>query len=59
MITTNDNLHALRYYQKRGFDIIGFNYNALDEARKIKPEIPLTGMDGIPLKHEIELELLL
>ena len=59
LITTNDNLHALRYYQKRGFDIIGFNYNALDEARKIKPEIPLTGMDGIPLKHEIELELLL
>ena len=57
LTTTNDNLHALRYYQKRGFDIIRFSFNALDEARKIKPEIPLTGMDGIPLKHEIELEL--
>ena len=33
--------------------------NALDESRKIKPEIPLTGMDGIPMKHEIELELIL
>ena len=59
LITTNDNLHALRFYQKRGFDIIHFYHNALDVARKIKPEIPLTGMDGIPLKHEIELEILL
>ena len=59
LITTNDNLHALRFYQKRGFDIIRFYHNALDEARKIKPEIPLIGIDGIPLKHEIELELLL
>jgi hypothetical protein len=33
--------------------------NALDHARKIKPEIPLIGMDGIPLKHEIELEMIL
>ena len=56
LITTNDNLHALKYYQKRGFDMIRFYHNAVDEARKIKPEIPLIGMDGIPLKHEIELE---
>ena len=59
LITTNDNLHALRYYQKRGFDMIRFYHNALDDARKIKPEIPLIGMDGIPLKHEIELEYIL
>lgn len=59
LTTTNDNLHALRYYQKRGFDIIRFYHNALDDARKTKPEIPLIGMDGIPLKHEIELEYIL
>ena len=59
LITTNDNLHALKYYQKRGFDMIRFYHNAVDEARKIKSEIPLIGMDGIPLKHEIELEFLL
>lgn len=46
LITTNDNLHALRYYQKRGFDIIRFYHNAVDEERKIKSEIPLIGMDG-------------
>ncbi len=57
LTTTNDNLNAFRFYQKRGFDIAAFHRNALDQARKIKPEIPLTGMDGIPLKHEIELEI--
>ena len=59
LITTNDNLSALRFYQKRGFDMTRLHRNALDRARKIKPEIPLTGMDGIPLRHEIELELVL
>lgn len=59
LVTTNDNLAALRFYQKRGFDMCRFCRNALDQARKIKPEIPLTGMDGILLKHEIELEMVL
>lgn len=59
LITTNDNLSALRFYQKRGFDMVHIYRNALEQARKIKPEIPLIGMDGIPLKHEIELNLML
>lgn len=59
LITTNDNLPALSFYQKRGFDLVKIHLNAVDLARKIKPEIPLTGLDGIPLKHEIELEKLL
>lgn len=59
LITTNDNLPALRFYQKRGFDLVQIRRNALEQARKIKPEIPLIGMDGIQLKHEIELELIL
>ncbi len=59
LITTNDNLSALRFYQKRGFEMSRLYCNALDQARKIKPEIPLIGMDGIPLKHEIELEMVL
>ena len=57
LITTNDNLSALRFYQKRGFDPVRIYRNALDQARRIKPEIPLIGLDGIPLMHEIELEL--
>ena len=59
LITTNDNLAALRFYQKRGFELFRIYRYAVDQARKIKPEIPLTGMDGIPLKHEIELEMIL
>ena len=59
LITTNDNLPALRFYQKRGFDLVRIHQNMVEQARKIKPEIPLIGMDGIPLKHGIELEMIL
>jgi hypothetical protein len=59
LITTNDNLDALRFYQKRGFRIAGVRPNALDLSRRIKPEIPLVGEDGIPLRDEIELEMAL
>ena len=57
LITTNDNLPALRFYQKRGFDMSRLFCNVVDLSRKLKPEIPLFGIDGIPLKHEIELEM--
>ena len=57
LITTNDNTNALRFYQKRGFEWIGFYKDSMDESRKLKPEIPELGDDGIPIKHEIEFEL--
>jgi len=59
VIATNDNSHALRFYQKRGFHICAVYPNSLDVSRKLKPTIPLTGIDGIPLRDEIELEMLL
>lgn len=59
LITTNDNLNAIRFYQKRGFDMANLFRNALDVSRKMKPEIPLVGENGIPLKHEIEFEMIL
>jgi len=59
LITTNDNTAALRFYQKRGFLLVAVHRNALEQSRRLKPEIPLTGIDGIPLRDEIELELLL
>lgn len=58
-ITTNDNLNALRFYQKRGFSLVAVHRNALEISRKIKPQIPLIGKDGIPISDEIELECLL
>jgi len=57
LITTNDNLRALRFWQKRGFCIKKVYPNALEYSRKIKPEIPLIGNDGIPLRDEIEMEI--
>ena len=57
LITTNDNIDALRFYQKRGFELAAVHRYAVNESRKIKPEIPLTGAYGIPLRDEIELEM--
>ena len=57
LITTNDNLNALGFYQKRGFQIIAVRPNAVDEARKLKPQISLKAANGIPIRDELELEL--
>ncbi len=57
LITTNDNLDALRFYQKRGFTIVAVHRGAVDAARQLKPLIPLIGNDQIPLQDEIELEM--
>jgi GNAT superfamily N-acetyltransferase len=59
LITTNDNIGALRFYQKIGFTLVTIHRNALDESRRLKPSIPLIGIGGIPLRDEIELEIVL
>ena len=59
LITTNDNLNALGFYQRRGFEIVCIYRNAIEETRKRKPGIPLIGYNNIPLRDEIELEVLL
>ncbi len=59
LITTNDNIHAFRWYQKRGFTIAAVHVNAVAKSRNLKPEIPLIGADDIPLRDEIEFEMML
>jgi GNAT superfamily N-acetyltransferase len=59
LITTNDNINAIKFYQKRGFDMVKIYHNALEISRQLKPSIPLFGEYDIPLKHEIEFEMLL
>ncbi|MBD8033107.1 MULTISPECIES: GNAT family N-acetyltransferase [Solibacillus] len=56
LVTTNDNLNALKFYQKRGYRIISIISDAVNNARKIKPSIPLIGNEGIPLKDELILK---
>ncbi len=56
LITTNDNLAALKFWQKRGYELVTVHRNAIADARRIKPQIPITGLDGITIRDEIELE---
>jgi N-acetylglutamate synthase-like GNAT family acetyltransferase len=57
LITTNDNLDALRFYQRRGFELVVVHRDFREVARRLKPSIPLIGNYGIPIQDEIELEL--
>jgi GNAT superfamily N-acetyltransferase len=57
LITTNNNLRMLRFAQKRGFALVALHPRAVDESRRLKPEIPLFGANGIPIRDELELEL--
>lgn len=57
LITSNDNLHALGFYQRRGLRLIAVHRGAIDQARRLKPEIPVVGHDGIPIHDELELEI--
>lgn len=57
VITTNDNVDALRFYQRRGFCLVKVHRGAVDRSRAtLKPEIPAVGAYGIALRDEIELE---
>lgn len=58
LVTTNDNLDALRFYQRRGMRFVRLWPGAVTRARQLlKPEIPLTGDHGIPICDELELEM--
>jgi ribosomal protein S18 acetylase RimI-like enzyme len=59
LITTNDNIHAMHFYQRLGFSFSALYRNAMEISRQMKPQIPLLGHDGIPLKHEIEFEFII
>lgn len=57
LVTTNDNLDALRFYQRRGFRLVALRPGATDDARRtLKSAIPVIGQNGIPMRDELELE---
>lgn len=57
LVTTNDNLRALRFYQRRGFRIVAVHRNAMEHVRRRKPDVPGVGLHGIPLRDMIELDM--
>ncbi len=60
LVTTNDNVRAVRFYQRFGMELKAVRIGAMDQARaSLKPSIPLIGSDGIPIKHEFEFEMIL
>jgi ribosomal protein S18 acetylase RimI-like enzyme len=59
LVTTNDNLRALAFYQRRGLRLVALRPGAVDVARAVKPEIPLRAANGIPIRDELELQLVL
>ncbi|MDA8400385.1 MAG: GNAT family N-acetyltransferase [Ferrimicrobium sp.] len=59
LVTSNDKLDAIRFYQRRGMRIVGVHRGAIDEARQLKPTIPEVGNHAIPIHDEIEFEVLL
>ena len=59
VITTNDNIDALRFYQRKGFKIKAIYVDVIKKSRKLKPEIPLRGIYDIEIRDEIELEKIL
>lgn len=57
LTTSNDNARAIGFYESRGMRLVAVHHGALDEARKIKPEIPEYGPDGTRISDEMEFEL--
>ena len=57
LTTTNDNVDALRFYQRRGFQLCALRTGVVGATRRLKPDLPLTGAYDIPIRDELDLEL--
>ena len=57
LITTNDNIRGIEFYQKRGFVFANIYINAIENSRRLKPEIPMYADNGLPIRDEIEFEI--
>ena len=57
LVTTNDNIRAIGFYQQWGMDLVGVVRHGVTRSRLLKPSIPIVGQHGIPMRHELEFEL--
>jgi len=56
LVTTNDNIRAIRFYQQWGMDLAAFIADGVAVSRRVKPTIPMIGTDGIAVRHELFFE---
>ena len=59
LVTTNNNVAAIAFYQQMGMDLRALHRHAVAQARELKPSIPVRDAAGQPIDHELEFELLL
>jgi AhpD family alkylhydroperoxidase len=57
LVTTNDNIRAIGFYQRFGLDLVAYIGDGVAACRRLKPSIPLVSADGIDVRHELEFEL--
>jgi ribosomal protein S18 acetylase RimI-like enzyme len=57
LVTTNDNVPAQRFYERIGFRLVAVREGELRRSRGLKPQIPLVGVGGVPIRDELEYEL--
>ena len=55
VVTSNDNLDALGFYQRIGFQLTAVLPEAINNARLTKPSIPTVSKRGIPIRDELVL----
>jgi GNAT superfamily N-acetyltransferase len=55
VVTTNDNLRALSFYVRRGYRLTRVDLDGMERVRAMKPGIPETGQDGLPVRDMWEL----
>jgi GNAT superfamily N-acetyltransferase len=48
--TTNDNLRAQAFYQRRGWRLVGIELDGMERVRALKPGLLAAGAHGLPLR---------
>ncbi len=56
LTTTNDNIRAFGFYQRRGWRLAAIHVGIVDRVRTLKPDYPLIGLNEIEIHDELELE---
>jgi N-acetylglutamate synthase-like GNAT family acetyltransferase len=54
--TTNDNLRAQAFYVRRGYRLARIERDGMERVRALKPGVPRTGYEGLPLLDMWEFE---